>query len=261
VRLPGYLARRPVLLIIVVLILSILFGFLLGYRLGPGLSIVKIGSVTLTDLPPGTTIYVNEVLSETPKTSEATIALLPGTHSFLLGFDSYYPWAELITVPSGGKLSVRPIFIAHSADETTLHDADRDSAERAIDTLALPTKDSPLLVYDGCVGVYVETGNLFAAPVDDASCEPLQFLCYEEDCATAVLPSENEAVRAVIRHPTREDTVIVALGKAIYAVEVDSRSPQYVAPILRESFPEIAPWSETSFAVREGGAVFSVTLP
>lgn len=261
VKLPGYLIRRPVVLIPVLIILFLIGAHAVGYRLGPGLSIVEIGTVTLTNLPEGTTIYVNEVLEKSPRGNEARLKLLPGTHSILLGFDSLYPWTELVTVPSGAEVSITPILIEQSAKETTLHDEERILAESAIDGVTLPTRDAPLLVHGGCVGIYVEAGDLFAKPVADSSCEPIPFLCYEEGCATSVLPPENEAVRAVIPFPGREDAVIVALGQSIYAVEIDSRAPQFVAPILREHLPEIAPWKENSFVVRERGAVFTITLP
>jgi hypothetical protein len=260
-KLPSYLARLPAVLILFVTILLLIGAFLLGYRVGPGLSIVQIGTVTLTELPAGTTIYVNEVLAETPRESEAVLKLIPGTHSVLLGWDEYYPWTELVEVPSGGQISLKPILIKKSAEEETLHDADRVEAERAIDELPLPTKEAPLVRYAGCVGIYVENGDLIASPLDP-SCAPVPFLCFEGECGpTFVLPGGNEAVRAVIPFPGREDALIIALGQSIYAVEVDSRAPQFVAPILREHLPEIAPWNETSFVVRDRNAVFSVILP
>lgn len=261
-RLPGYLWRRKPLLIAVLIIalLGALYAF--GFRIGPGLTFSRVGTLVLTNLPQGALVFVNEALHKTAKEPEMRITLLPGTHSILVGTDIHHPWNELVSVPAGEEVNVRPIFVAKSAAETMLHEADADRGNLLIDELSLPTKDAPLRLYSGCGLVYAERNRIIAQATTTSSCAPPAFLCDEGNCdaPTLVLTPPSE-LRAIIPFPGRDDAVIYVAGKDVNALEVDPRYPQFFAPILKEGRPEIAPWSESAIVVRELGAVFTVTFP
>lgn len=263
-KLPGYVMRRPPLLVGVIIILLLVGGYLAGYRIGPGLSLMKVGTVVLTDLPQGATVYIDEALHKTTKTETLQIPLLPGTHTILVGTEGlspeYYPWYELVTVPSGGEQRVRPMLIEKSAKETTLHDLDMERGELLIKETKLPTKEAPLLAYNGCVRVYVQNGRLIAEPGIENTCAVPEFLCSDGSCEPTVLLSPPETLRTVIPFPGRDDAVVLALGKAIYALELDPREPQFFAPILREHLPEVAIWSDSAIVVKEFGAVFTISF-
>jgi hypothetical protein len=260
-KLPGYILRRPPLLVALVLILILVGAYGLGYRVGPGLTLMKIGTVVLTDLPIGASVYVNQAFHKTATESLMRVSLLPGAQNFLIGTEDYYPWNELVTVPSGSDIAVKPIFIAKSAKETMLHDLDRERGELLLSQMELPTKESPLKVAGGCVAISMQGSQLIAEATTTEGCTPPPYMCSDGTCEPVLLFTPHEALRAVIPFPGRDDTVIITLGKTIYALEVDPREPRFFAPILREHLPNIAPWSENAIVIEEAGAVFTVTFP
>ena len=170
------------------------------------------------------------------------------------------PLGELVTVPSGGEIKVRPIFVAKNANEVTLRDLDVDRAELLIHDSVLPSKEAPIKVLGGCATVSVQNGDLLIEPVTADGCTPPAFLC-TGGCEPALLLDPAEPLRAVIPFPNRDDTVIIAFGKSVYALEVDPREPQFFAPIVRGHLPEIASWSQDAIVVREEGAVFTISFP
>jgi hypothetical protein len=65
---------------------------------------------------------------------------------------------------------------------------------------------------------------------------------------------------AVVPFPGRKDALIVAAGKTVFAIEIDPREPQFIAPIFKGSLTGLASWSATSIVVTNGTEVVELPL-
>lgn len=75
---------------------------------GPGLTVVRSGTLVLVDLPTGATVYANELPRAVGRGDNARIALVPGSHHIIVDMPGGYPWNDVIAVRAAEETRVYP---------------------------------------------------------------------------------------------------------------------------------------------------------
>lgn len=247
------------LIAVLAVILTIFIPFMTGWRLGPGLSLQQVGTLLLTDLPDGTSVYIDNAFSRRA-VGDSVISLLPGSHSIIVSLPGYQPWNEVVTIASGQTTEAAPLFVNTELVVRPIPAADQPAAKTRIATQKLPSAATPLMMEDGCVAVSVMGNRIIATASGAEGCAQPEYVCVDGTCGETVVFSSKEAVQTVIKYPGREDTLIVSVGQSLFVLEVDPREPQFFAPILKLPAPRASVWSDASIAVLSKDQVFEVPL-
>jgi hypothetical protein len=254
--------RKYLLLAILILIIVIAAGaYLFGYRVGPNLTFAHVGVLALTDLPTGTTVYVDDVThGTTTATSTKNVELVSGDHTVIVSLTGDYPWNDLVAITSGKTTSINPIFVRMQPDATLLTGTAKAEAIARVASTTLPTEASPLTLANGCAHVYVSNNQVIADAVNAPGCTPPPYLCLSGKCASTIIYSPVIALGAVLPYPGRQDAILVGLDNVLYALALDPRSPQFFAPVLTAINPVFGELSNGTLVVKNGTVVFSVKM-
>jgi hypothetical protein len=258
---PMYVHKHKLLLAFIFVFIVLIAGYSAGYRFGPGVSLNRIGTLTLTNLPAGAPIYIDNVLIRTTTaTSSPKIELGRGSHSVIVGVPNDYPWNTLTTITSGKNTVVNPILIPERPNAIALTGNEKSIAIAAIASTTLPIIGKPLHLAGGCADVYVSNNQIIADPVTSTGCTPPPYLCTNNSCGSTIIMSPNTPLGGVFAYPGRQDALILKLGLVIYAISLDPRNPQYFAPILTGTNPVPGTLSDGTLVVNNNGAVYKVKL-
>lgn len=240
------------------ILLVILAFYFAGFRIGPGLSIVRVGTLVLTEVPEGSSVYVNSKLrSVTGSAGDYRARLTPGTHTVIVAVPNSTPWQDALTIPSNGTLSIKPIIIPNRPDGDLLLGEARAAARRVVDANALPTEAKPLRA--GCTDIFVSQNRILgkAAP----GCEtPPDYLCTEGGCGTTELFAPIEKITSIALYPGREDALFFTIGDGVYAMDIDPREPRFFAPFVRSVLPRIAAGTSTNLLLSFDDKAYSYPL-
>lgn len=217
--------------------------FLLGWRLGPGGLPVRASMLLIKGVPSGTYVYVDETRRHiVAENGETSLWLTPGMHTVIVDAPEMQPWNELFPVVSGENVTLSPILIAKKPEFPALHGEARDAAARALYFPHLPTKIAPLTLAGGCASIYIANNRILADATSTPTCAaPEYLLCPAEEGGVRDLPcpsstvifSASDRLDSVVAYPGREDALLVAAGSSIFVIELDPRSPQFIAPLLK----------------------------
>jgi hypothetical protein len=255
--------KRHILVILVVLFVALLaMGYLLGYRPGPSFTFVRAGTLVLSNVPTGASVYADETKRAVGHGGDVRIALVPGTHSIIVDAKGNNPWSDAILVDAAKETIVHPILIPLVVQRQNIPVDDRSRASAALAAYVLPDAKHPLALEGGCATVYVEDNRLVADATTTApGCStPPSYLCVGGTCATTVLFAPRTELRSVLPFPGRQDAVIVAYGNTLAVLELNPLSPQYFAPLLVGVLPTAAVWTPQSIVVHDDGQTFSIAF-
>ena len=254
-----------------ILILTVLgtVGYLAGYRFDAG-GVTHVGHLIVTDLPEGSSIYIDKSRRVLSSGGRAEADLLPGTHEVIADLTAENdPWIDVVTIVSGKDTVVVPFVIPVKPEPVTLTGVEAQNALALIRAnAALPTKWTPRTIGNGCVKAYASGTRViaYAAPAEGCTA-PEYLICAaasEENptgaCAETIIYSGKDPITALIQHPGRPDAIIVGSGKTVSVVELDPRAPQYIAPLFRGTFTGIAPLATSSITVTDGSVVAKLSL-
>lgn len=234
--------------------------FLAGFRIGPGI-ITRAGTISVTDLPAGAALYIDEQKRVDPEDGIAEAVVLPGNHRVIIGTPDYQPWNELVAVEPGKETRLAPIFVPVKPHAGIMLPAGQADAWRRVNASVLPGSATPLPLSGGCALVSVQGNRILATPTTTPSCEPPLYLCIDGSCAPTVVLEGAESIRSLFPYPGRDDALIVALGTSLFVLELDPREPQFFAPLMRGDAPlRAAPGDEGDIVVAEGARFLKVYL-
>jgi len=255
------------LTVLIALILALLGGvYLAGYRVGPGLSLVKTRELTINDLYPGTTIYADLTPRGTVASSSSSfsLTLTPGQHSILVNAGGYNPWEGLVTVPEDADVRVSAFLIPivpETVKPVELAGTDATNALKTISATQLPTEASPLSLLGGCASVYVSSNRVLAVGTTSPACAAVPYLSVSEGSSTpTVIFSPVDTMRSVVAYPERSDALVVAVGTQIYAIALDPRTPQTFAKLISGAAPMLAEGSDGTVVIEDAGHAYSLKL-
>ncbi|KND52062.1 MAG: hypothetical protein ABA06_02240 [Parcubacteria bacterium C7867-001] len=256
--------RRPYTFAFLVALVVITIGSTVflsaGYRIGPSLSIVKIGTLVIDDLKPGSSIFIDETESLTSTGGSESVTLLPGSHRIIVSQGTNQPWNELVTIVSDGTTHVRPIFVERHPKERVL---DAKEAQRAFSLMwstMLPTKEKPLTMAGGCASVYARQNRVIAEVASSTSCTVPEYLCQNGVCNPTIIFSANEEITSVLAFPKRDDALIIATKDRAFVLELDPRQPAFFAPLTHGDNVHVLPWTAQSIVVTTGNEAHEIPL-
>ncbi len=245
-----------------VLFLLLLTGmYMSGYRIGPGLVLTKEQQIIITNLPNNAQVFLDYAPRGIAHNHTLTLSLVPGNHTILASAKTYWPWKHFIVVPENKSITVRAFLIPQVPKGIILTSIKKDNAEKKIDATVLPNNTHPLNFINKCISLTVSRNQIIATPIEkSSSCTPPSYLCIDNTCKPTVVFSSAQKISGVIPYPGRNDAIIISIGKNIYALSIDPRSPRTFAPLLKGIAPKIASGENETLLVRDEKTVYQLTL-
>jgi hypothetical protein len=223
--------RYRVLISVAAIVLVLGAIYVSGYRLGPGLTIARLGAVELDNIPQGSQVFVDYGLRGTSAGTSFTAAVMPGTHSIIVNAPDAYPWEEIAAVGASRLDVLAPVIVRKAVLRLPLSGDAAKAAKAAIASTTLPTAAAPLPM--GCAKVYVDANRVMAdAATTTPGCGELPYACTGGTCAPTIVYAPAAAVTAVLPYPGNDAALVIAVGDHLYALEIDPRTPQFFAPLV-----------------------------
>lgn len=252
-----------------VIIASVVFlillgvGYFSGYRIGPGITLVKTHTLTITNLPNGATVFTDYATRGTTSTSTMKVSLVPGTHTVLISANDYWPFSTIVTVPENANATVRVFMVPKTVAGTILHGKEASAAKKLVAKQTLPTAKDPLIMGNGCALISVTAmRQIIATPTTTPSCTPPPFLCIDSNgkCATTIIFSPTQKPTDVLPYPGRQDALLISIGKTIYAFSLDPRNQPHGVPVLSGISPRMALTAKGTVVVVDQSTAYQLTL-
>lgn len=254
------LKKHLLLVLVVALVLLISIGYALGYRPGPGLTVVRAGTVVLSKLPSGATVYADETKRALSKGGDTAIALVPGNHSIIIDTPGNYPWSDVVEVKAHAATRVMPIFVATHTPSSSFPSEERAKADAMAKSGILPTAQKPLSMENGCALVSVSENRIIASGTTTPECAPPAYLCLGGTCADTVIFAPIATLRSVLPYPGRQDALIIAYGDTLAVLELNPLTPQYFAPLYKGVAPVAASWDATTLVLSDDNHTVKLTF-
>lgn len=251
-----------ILLCVLLFLIGISVAYTFGYRLDQA-GITRVGSVTISPLPEGAAVYIDQSERVVPTNGSVELALLPGAHQLILDVPGHQPWNEVITVAPGGNTVLSPLIVKTTPGRSIVVGRDQESAQRVITALTLPTKEAPLVLEQGCAQVYFENGRILAELATSTCTHIPAYLSCAQDtgvCAPTIVFSPRDIPYAIFAYPGRDDALVVAAGTLVYVIEIDPREPQFFAPLYKGELTGAAPLSSTTIGIANGSQIIVLSL-
>ncbi|KND49591.1 MAG: hypothetical protein AB203_00725 [Parcubacteria bacterium C7867-008] len=259
-RIRSFARRYAPLLIIALLIVVFTAGYVLGFRVGPGLTVVRAGTLVLTNIPTDAVVYADEAKRAVGHGTDVRIALVPGNHSIIVDSVGNHPWSDLVPVTAGTDLRISPVFVPVTADRSSLEEPARTEATKALAAALLPDATHPIVMENGCANVFVSNNRVVATVATSTGCTPPPYLCVGGTCATTVIFAPIAKLHSVIAYPGRQDVLIIGYGTTLAVFELNPLKPQFFAPLFNGGLAPVAiPWDAGTIVVRDDNRTF--TLP
>jgi hypothetical protein len=258
-----YIKKHRVLLVLIIIFVFFAGMYGLGYRVGPGLTLNRVGTLTLTNLPKGTLVYADQVLTRTiQKDGNINLELVRGSHTIIVAAPDDYPWSSLVPMRSGVTTVVNPILVAMKPNATGLTGDERNAAFAAVASTTLPTIAHPLRLAGGCAAVYVDQNRVIAeaTTTPGSSCTTPAFLCTANTCSKTIIFAPVLPLTTVLAFPSRQDALVVQLGHVLLAIALDPRNPQFFAPILTGVNPIAGALPDGTIVVRNNEVAYRLKL-
>ena len=226
-----------------------------------GLSLVKGGSVSLSNVNEGTKIFLDN--KEVDIESLKNVA--PGPHSIIIASDTLWPWKKDTLVTSGEESELFPFLVSKSVsgEIITQSDPDYGALRNSILSEQLPTTASPLLSSSSLVEVWSDQNNIFARWNGADNSIPSFFCNDDNECSSLVKVLESESVvRNIDFYKDRDDVLLIALQDGVFALEIDKRgTTQNFQPVYKgTSEPVFSTKDSTSIYVLDGALLFVVSI-
>lgn len=259
-RVKALLRKHVLLLLIALLFVLLCIGYMLGYRPGPGLTLVRVGTLVLSGIPKGGTVYADETKRAVSNGSDVRIALEPGGHSIIVDVKGDNPWSDVVSIAARADTRVTPIAVPLTVTRTALTPDQAGQANTALTTYKLPDEQHPIVMANGGADVYVSQNRIVAAPATTTGATPPAYLCIGGTCATTVIFAPIAPLRSVLPYPGRQDALIVSYGGTLAVLELDPLKPQFFAPLMQGIFPAAAIFDATHIVVRDAHQTFLIAF-
>lgn len=238
--------------------------YLLGYRFGPGVSIIRTGSIVVEVPKAGTKVYLDTKKRKTttqPREEVRFSYLSPEDHLVIAAKDGYYPWTKALKVRESKVSRLRPFLVPSNPSGfiITGEDPEYEKILSLTSGNALPSRLTKKTSADGKMAVWFENGGIRAEWLGAEENIPGEF-CSGDTCdreIEAVTLSQNP--RNIDFYPGRNDVLIIAGGENIFAVDIDRHGLQNFQPVYKGATPWFGLGAGTLF-VRDGGVLMEIKL-
>ena len=255
----SYLQRYRAVIAVVAVIAVGVAVYVSGLRIGPGLTIARLGTLELTQVPAGAQVFIDYGLRGVTKGDTFEAALMPGTHSVIVSTQDSYPWEEIVTIGSNAATKVDPVIVRKTVPRARLTDATRATALDAIASTTLPAIGNPLSM--DCALVYVDANRVIAeSATTTPGCTPLPYACTNGTCSPTIVYAPASPIKAVLPYPDHQDAIVVQVGDHLYALEIDPRAPQFFAPLYDGIQLSAGAEKGGEIVVKDDGLVYALGL-
>ena len=260
-----YLKKYWIIIVVCIIAIILAIGYSLGYRLSADSGISRVGTLSLINIPKGTSVYVDQALVRTTtKAGTLNLELVHGSHPVIVSLPGDYPWSTTSQIASTQKTTINPIFIPMRPAVTPLTGDDKTAALAAVASSTLPTRTNPIVLTGGCSVVYVENNQVIQDATSTAmttpGCVPPPYLCIGGSCAATIIFAPVAPLTSVHLFPHRQDALVVSFNNTLYAISLDPRAPQFFAPILAATHPGIGALPDGTIVIYNEPAAYSVQL-
>ncbi len=233
-------------------ILIILFAggtlYSLGYRFTDHYTLGRLGTISLVVPLQNTSVFIDasQKITTTKDNEEVKIRVSPKTHLVIVSRPGYFPWAKKVTVPSGKKVVLRPIFITQTTTGQiiTVNDPEYYKIKKQVETHLLPTKEKPDISSSGDTKLWYENGTVLA----------------ETKTGVKTVLTTDKEVRSVTFFKNRDDAVLVSVGESVFVVEVDSEDTQNILPVYKGQNPMFIQTDPNYIYIVDGNNLMSVVI-
>lgn len=219
--------------ILIVVALTIVL-FFVGVRVGSyGIGVV--GSVTVESGAPLTTVVNNRLVQSRFSEGVVTISnLTPETHEIILAPEdgSAWPWARTLTIESGAKVVLDPVFVPKEPVTKVL--TTKDPLYYRIPTLVA---QNPSRITNDSGVISISSGSVVQI---------------SNDVSETLFSGALSKVRSIVPFSGRTDTIIIAVGDGVYVLDVSGNTPQNFTPLYRGVSPRVASGEGRTVYVLDG---------
>jgi hypothetical protein len=222
--------------------------------------LVRAGTLVLTGIPNGGTVYADQTKRAVSNGHDVRIALEPGSHSIIVDVKGDYPWSDVANVSARTDTKVSPIEVPLTVTRTPVTQDQGNTANSLLASYQLPDEQHPLVMENGTADVYVLQNRVVASPATATGATPPAYLCVGGSCATTVIFAPIAPLRAVLPYPGRTDAIIVSYSDTLAVLELNPLKPQFFAPLLQGIQPAAVVFDAHDIAVRDAGKTFLIAF-
>ncbi len=179
--------------------------------------IIRGGTVVVEGAPQGTQVLIDSTLRGKVK-EDGTLTIKKiarGEHTLIATKGGYWPWLRTLEVKSGEKIRIAPLLIPQEVIAKVV-----DSAPALLNFSNTRVQAESMNIWAEGAGIYMQATSTSAEPI-------------------AVFTAEYP-VRTLAIYPDRTDTLIVAAGDLIFALDIDSGDTRNFLPMYKGTAPEFA---------------------
>lgn len=240
--------------IIVLILISITTGYKMGYRIKNNLTIGKIGKVVIEIPFPNTSVYIDQSKKIiTSKDNEnIEINLSPKKHSVIISREGMYPWTKEFTVPSGGHITLSPIFVYLNVSGQMITEKDPEyyKIRNSVVYAKTPTESSPIISKDGKVKIWMNDNAIIARIADN-----------EKDVdKTYKVIQPDTVIRNVDFYKDRSDSLMFSTSNGVYVIEIKSEGTQNFMPLYKGVKPSFLKINENSIYVLDESNLMQIII-
>ncbi len=201
--------------------------------------IIRGGTVVVEGAPKGTQVLIDSTLRGEVKEDSTLVIkkIARGEHTLIATKSGHWPWLRTLEVTAGQKVQVTPLLIPQELAGKVV-----DSAP---DTTPLPSRTAPItqqqiIIWADGNAIYSQLG---------AQQKPV-----------AVFTSEYP-VRSLALYPGRTDTLLVAAGDLIFALDIEAGDTRNFLPMYKSTAPEFAIDAERgTIFIKDGNQILELQL-
>ncbi|MCX6702131.1 MAG: hypothetical protein NTX96_02990 [Candidatus Zambryskibacteria bacterium] len=244
------------IILAVLIIVLIIFGYKKGYRFQENFMIGKLGSLSLVIAMPQTNIFIdeNKKIVTSQENEIVKFSLSPREHTIIISRDGYFPWKKDFLMQSEGNINFSPVFVSSnpSGSIITKNDPEFWKIRNKIIIDPLPTKNTPRISKDGLVKLWID-GNAVKVEIASnmGSTTPPQI-------KTVIQP--DSAIRNLYFYKDRSDVIVFSINNSIYAIEVDKEGTQNFLPIYKGTAPSFIEGDSNYIYVLDGETLMQVII-
>lgn len=204
-----------------------------------GKFIIRGGTVVVEDAPTGTQILVDSKLrGEVNKDGNMTIKRVArGKRILIATRGGHWPWVRNIDVQAGETAYITPLLIPQEAAAKIV--------ESAPDATPLPGRTTPIILQETALWA---DGNAIYSQLGVQQ-KPVAVF-------TADYP-----VRSLALYPNRTDTLLVAAGDMIFALDIEEGEARNFLPVYKSKQPSFAIDEESgTIFVKDDGKILELKL-
>lgn len=222
---------------IAILVVVIIALYAYGIRVGK-FGIAKATQVNILELPEESEIFLDNQ-SIGLRQGDTALKLAPGLHSIIISKSGFWPYFENVEIKDRKTITLRPFFVMQNPSGVMIGEKDPEywSLQNLFYT---PVNTATAIISENKkVSVSYKDGEIFAKWLGDKEEAPA-YLC-EGDidaCQERAIFKPTTDVRNLAFFKDRDDVIIIAIEKGVFAVELNPRDSQNLQPILEGKSPD-----------------------